>query len=77
MKNDLIQEYNINENSITVINNMISKQKVEVKKSSKSIDTTVKLIAIGSLKDAKGFDLLTDLTHKTILMYNTNKNHQI
>lgn len=64
MKNDLIQEYNINENSITVINNMISKQKVEVKKSSKSFDTTVKLIAIGSLKYAKGFDLLIDTMYK-------------
>lgn len=78
MKNDLVENYGISSEKITVINNPIDVQKVE-EMSNKDIEFSfpkdkINLLAVGKLKHQKGFDnLLTMMSqidekyHLTIL----------
>jgi len=62
MKNDLMKNYNINEEKITVINNPISNS--FNLKSERNVDSTLKIITIGRLSKEKGIPRLLRILSK-------------
>jgi glycosyltransferase involved in cell wall biosynthesis len=67
MKNDLINNYNISESKITIINNPVDLDKINLlsKESVVSFDKNkINLLAVGRLNKVKRFNLLIDLMSK-------------